>query len=333
MLLDVMRALSKISKKNTGFGKNLLIDSTDRVFIYASSAMVYGQAWLDAQIINPGTFLLPISVIPFLQPLGDNSITLEVTLDEVIINNAKNTIVLPQIGGNVGDVSTPPSTPEWSGFNIRRLKNMRYAAGLPQHNLDVYWICDDKIITTDRFRTAIYKPEGFNIPGEAGIYDFSTSLIDTQEMDICVNDRIWLGNNRYNISMPKLNIKIPTALLKLGDVPTPKTITLNRDEFFNNISLSLFLMDNEHLASSIVFKDTTLIIRADTAKGVNESTQPIECNDPVDINLRVNTKYLWDILNNCDNKRLDLCIVTLGETPLLVIQDDDINHYLLPLRS
>ncbi len=334
MLLDMMRSLSKISKKNTGFGKNLLVDSTkDRVHIHASSSMVYGQAWLDAQVVEPGVFLLPISVIPFLQPLGDSSISLEITLDEIIINSDSNSIVLPQIGGDVGDVSMPTSTPKWSGFNIRRLKNIRYATGLSQHNLDVYWMVEDKIITTDRYRTAVYRPDSFNVKIEAGLYDFSTSLIDSQEMDVCIEERIWLGNDRYNISMPRLSLKIPTALLRLAEVPIPTSVTLNRDEFLNNVSLSLYLMDNEHIASLISLRGNTLMIKADTAKGGNESVQLIKRDDQTAIDLKVNTKYLWDVVNNCENKQINLCMITLGETPLLVIQDDDINHYLLPLRS
>lgn len=332
-LLDSFHFLSRIARRNENIGKNLLIESgEDEVKLYAQSTDIYGVSVVHAGVTEPGNYLLPLSIIPYLQNLGENQIKLDIDLDKICIRFGRSRINLAQISGRVGDFSKRTEEPEWIGTDLVRLKDIKYASS-NEFGYDVFWIMNGAIVASNRIKIAVYKPD--NLPlAKFVIPSYVTSFMPSSGIiDIAFGKEIWFGDARNNISLPvKSDGMFPQPLVDLSaDVDFSNFVIVNLANILQLASNASRVATDKHPGCVIdIADDVAMTVKSD----IGDTDLHVNIMDnsgltsPIKIN--VNAEYLKQILTNCNGPQVMMGVRVFGTMSLFMVHDYNVTHYLVP---
>ena len=328
-LLNLLYKLSKVSKD--GKTKGIRVESEgEGIHLYASNSMVFSDGFIYARVIEQGVGIIPLTILPILSPITEDSIILVIDEAEISIKGDKINVDLPQLSNDVDSISKRDYLPYWQNTNLSRLKDIRYAAGDPSHGLDVIYFAADKAITTDRFRTATYRLNT-NFEKPFGILGTALQYIDDVEK-IAVHDAIWLGSSLLNISLPMVILELYPVIARVSELKLDKFIEVNKDEFKSKVEICYRLSDDK-VSSSVRTEGGLIYTSIKTSKGIDDSfTDGLRVSLDIPIDIDVNIKYLFEALSNCNGPNIRIGVIQLESTPIFLIEDGDITHSILPLR-
>lgn len=333
-LLEAFQFLSRISRRNETIGKNLLIEAdTDSVKLYAESTDVYGTCLVHAGVIETGKYLLPLSIIPYLQNLGENQITLDISLDDIKIKFGKSNIRLAQISGRVSDFSKRSEEPKWIGTDLIRLKDIKYASSVNDRDFDVFWIMNNSIVASNRIKIAIYKPDNI-IEDSLVIPNYITSYLPDGIVDMYIGKELWFGNDTKSISTPRRGDGIfPQPLVDLSadidfsnfavvNLPNMLQLTSNADRIATEKNPGCLIEIEEEVLMTLKsdIGDTDLHLNIMDSSGLSSP-----------IKIKVNTQYLKQILTNCNGPQIMVGTRRFGNIDLFMVHDYNVTHYLVPM--
>lgn len=327
-LLNAIHFLSKVSRKNDASGKSLLIEATDIVKLYSWSNDIYGQQIIDAKVLDDGTCLLPLAIIPYLSKLGDTAITLDIDLDNIVIKYGKSKINLNQIGGTIKDFSRRDKNPEWLGCDLIRLKNLRYAT-TDNWGYDVFWILDKAIVASDRIKVAVYKPDNISSDVRAIIPSYVTSFFPDGQVDLSLGDVVFFGNDKANISITtQKDTMFPKPLEVLIDEDFSNLVSVNLTAFTRAVNITAMISDRCVMKIDDEVKLTGESEIGDAGQVVNVLDKS---NLSRDIIIKLNSAYLKQIVDNCLGPQILVGTRLVGAMDIFYIHDFNVCHYLVPL--
>lgn len=333
-LTSDLQFLARISKLNSS-NKSILIDAQETSKLYSSSGLIYGQTALESRVVETGKALIPLKTIDFLNKLKETVIEIEIDLNKIVISSKAGNINLTQSPGTLDEVSNRAYEPNWLGWNISRIKNIRYASG----NFDetkVFWFYDGKIIATDKHTIAILNL-GYESDRRFLVPNIITSFIsiDNDDVDIAVEKELWLGNSKRSVSIATYaDFSIPTPLVMLSELETSlfPSAVFSTAALQQNMAIVQKLTDEHSFAARVKLTNEYINLSSGISMGDTSRTIPvIESFLGEELSFSINATYLHRTLTNCTNPQVILGFAKLGNTPLLFIQDYDITHYIITL--
>ena len=325
--------LARISKLNPN-NKSILIDAQDTAKLYSSSGMIYGECVLDCRVNEPGKALIPLKIIQFLNDLKETVIELEIDLDKIVITSKSGVINLSQVAGYIEEVSTRDYEPNWLGWDVSRIKNIKYAVGSFDETKKL-WFYNGRVIATDKHTIAILN-SGYDTDRQFLIPDIITLFIDDSEKtDLALEKELWLGNNKRAVSVAHYSdFTIPTPLVMLSELETSlfPCAVFNTAALQQNMSIVKKLTDEHSIAAKVKLTSECINLSSGISMGDTTRTIPvIEAFLGEELEFAINAKYLHRTLTNCTGPQIIVGFAKLGNTPLLFIQDYDITHYIITL--
>lgn len=331
ILLGLILNLSKVSKLNPN-AKGLLIKTVEGgVELYAASPAAFASAYAEAEVVDAGTAILPLTIIPVLSAKKNMIVTLSVDLDKVVVKAGKSNVELPQFGASIDDISVRGYEPEWPRNNVDRLSDTIYACGIPEHDLDVLWCVRNKIIASDKYRIVCYRP-GIEFDYDVSVPAHIVSLVEKDGMKLVIdNDFAWAGNYRFNVSSTYASIPMPAILNTVTEYIPDVTFELNTDELLHNIRLLKNLSDNIHFSVVLNITSNELVLTMDSTKANDILLQQdvLESNGE-EFKIKVNVNYLYDAITNSKTKKVKLALLKMDKFNMLVIVDGEVIHYMTP---
>lgn len=324
-LLMLITNLSAISKNGS---KSILVKVSDVIELFASNSSLYGQGIVQGKIHEQGNILIPITLIPVLDNLGDKIITLSVDANEINIQTGRNKISLPQIGGSINDVSIRDYVPKWMDVDISRIKDIKYASGISAYGLDIIWATGNRLLASDKVRISCYRPKEFMIDDTIAIPNIAA--ISGDDVKMAIHDHIWVGNDGYNISMSRVAMDLPYVLSDVTNIELPDLFVVNKDEFGRNVSLTNRLSDNLYYVTTITsIKDEIKISTESTKTKATELYQNVLVPGAEGFSMKLNSAFLHSAVDNCRGKQIGIGKLNIDKFNMFVIHDVDVTHYML----
>jgi hypothetical protein len=333
-LVNMILMLSKVHNKSDKI-RSILLKNDDGTKCSLHSSGTFGisrgivNAVLEdgySEITGNDAVFIPTSVIPFLQIMGDTNINFTVDESEVKINKK---VTIRQINHIDGIVTEPDEIPEWSEVDLSRLGDIIYAADTNVvSGYDVIFFNEDSIITTDRFRMAVYKPNGFHIDEPLVVRTGTVSLVNSDSIRIGIGDKsVRVGNDILYTTIEKAVTPPPTVIINLISNPIENYITITKDDFVKNIKLAKNILDKDRPVCNLSVANNKLTVFAKSEKGEAIPEQDIyETVGNFELNSNFDVFYLLDITNTLKHTNINLAIVNR----MLCIVDGDVLHYILP---
>lgn len=331
-LLDRILTLSRVHDKSDKI-RSILIDVVDgKTMMFSSGTFGMSQGILNSTIIEfDKAEFIPTSVIPYLRNLGQDDIIIEVSAPEVIIKYNRSKVQVNQILHLEGIVSLPVEEPEWLTGDFSRVYDIIYANdnGTLGGAYNVVFVHGNKMVTTDRFRLAMYKFNGPTIdePIDIPAEKFGMILADGVRIGIGENV-VRAGNEIMFTTFNKTNAQAPAAIDNLLSIEPVGKVGIDRDMFVKNIKIASVAVDKDNTSIKMALENDALNIEHISQKGPIQLSQGIDENegDRFELNMLIDCTYLKDVINTLKMSRIYLSII--GQT--LCIEDGSVFHYILP---
>lgn len=332
---DLLHTILSVSRVNKN---SIALESVGGSYarLQASSSEAYITQYVN---INPDKDLvvgLPVSIIPILSEMKNKMIDIEFIDNQCTITWNSSTINLNLPHFNADDLIRDTYIPTFNN-KLLRLSNMRYACGSEKDTMDVFFFIVDGVVTGDKFRFCVYRPnptlslDGLVISEKVLRYlppDITPSLDSN-------GNRVYLGDEKCVVSVPVVDKSIPPALYSLYEhsVDQNQWIALAAKDVVPmiNIAHTLSKKDDGYGFVSLIMANGNLsLIPGGNSYGngilMLESTEYAG-----EFDLKINPGYLASAIRESKSGKIIIGLTSFSKTKLLYIFDNELVHYILPM--
>lgn len=328
-LLEKLTSLLRSVPKNGNFR---FVADKNKLNVYTEHSSGWAKGVIgNIDIIEEGEIAAPIAIIPIL--INANypvELTKGTSLNIKYKGSGPRGINL-NLMGDPEMIGINPTVPKWME-SVEELKNTTYLMGTDNSRI---WITDSAIAVGDSFRFSVFKKNLEVKPFIIEPYLLQKHYDFREGIDFFSDEKhVWFGNDGYYITLCKTESSIPDKLIELiQSEPTYEFLcVVDRELLAKAIATSkLFLKDDGPPSIGINFQDKT--IRITTSGSTNGNGNPEV--EAITINgeqeLKVNINYLSQAINVCRNRHIVISNLVLGSLTLLVIKDEEMFHYIVPM--
>lgn len=307
---------------------------------YARLQSTSSEAYITQYVnIHPDKELIvgiPISIIPILSEIKNRVVDLEFIDNRCVLSWGTSSVNLNLPHFNAEDLIRDSYLPVFNN-KLPRISNMRYACGSEKDTMDVFFFVGNGVVTGDKFRFCVYKPEqSLNFDGvviaEKALQFLPSDI--TPSIDINSN-RVYLGDEKCIVSVPVIEKPIPGALYSLFEHNVDRTswIALSAKDLVPiiNIAHTLSKKDDGYGFISLIMSGGNLsIIPGGNSYG--NGVLMLESTDYAGgFDLKVNPGYLATAAKEAKSSKVILGVSPFSRTNLLYIYDNELIHYILPM--